>query len=227
MDWVASGSSGGSSSPDAKKSKKEAKQKKEKGGGGGRNELPPHYRAAMAQICRLSRDVEILKACNYLSCKAPATNELVVAGLRAGKDYSAAVRGNPQHKMGKPHCHVFGAMVNALLKELEAGVTSGARADLQPSYEVVKGFCGQIKKAQDLEDKVFHCVIRVQYKKDTVKIEWHVTNHTATLSEIMMNALKYSGAEQYLGAGPKNPNERKIGNFLSKKKGEEEDSDEE
>ena len=61
---------------------------------------------------------------------------------------------------------------------------------------------------------------KVVAKKDTVKIEWHVTNHTATLSEIMMNALKYSGAEQYLGAGPKNPNERKIGNFLSKKKGQ-------
>ena len=229
MEWVAqsgSGSSGGSGTPDAKKAKTKNKDKKGKGGGGS-GELPPHYKAIAAQLCRVSRDVEALKACTFLSCKSPASNSIVQAGLGAGKNYSKMVKDVKDHGKGKPHCHVFGAMVNALLAELAAGLSGPRAAELQGSHETVKNFCAMIKKPQDLEEKVLHCVLRLQYKKEFVKVEWHVTSHTTILSEILMGALKYAGSEQYLGAGPKNPAERKLGNFLAKKKTEEEEDDEE
>ena len=56
-------STGSSSSPAAKKAKQEKKDggtKKDKGHNN--NGIPPCYKAAMAQICRLSRDVETLKS---------------------------------------------------------------------------------------------------------------------------------------------------------------------
>ena len=54
--------------------------------------MPPHYKAALAQLGRISMDVEILKACNYVSLKAPATYCVSAAGLAAAEDALRAER---------------------------------------------------------------------------------------------------------------------------------------
>ena len=219
MDWVATaaaafpdkaGGGGGSSK----------KQKKHKKGENQQN-IPPCYKAAMKQLARLSRDVEVLKACCFVSCKCKATHPIPAAALAAGRAYAEMVKGKSgKHSAGKPHCHVYAAMVMALAQNLP---------QTSPHLPMVNNFIAQIKAPTDLEDKVLHCVVRRQYKDDMAKVEWHVTPHTTDLSKVLMIAMTegVEGSAQFFGPGPRNPNERKIMGYLykSKKEGDEDDDE--
>ena len=230
MDWVATSSSGtgSSSSPKGKEAKKAKKEQKAGGGGGnGKQDLPPCYRAMMTQLARVSRDVEVLKACSFVSVKVKANDAIVKAGMGAGKAYAELVKkAGKNHSHGKPHCHVFGAMMGTLHTELDNGVKAAVQLpNIEIGRDTVSSFLSAHKgSAKLLEDKISHCVIRKQYKEETVKVESHITPAISTVSIILLEAWKHAGSEQYYGAGPRNPNERKFTNFLSKKKKEEDES---
>ena len=225
MDWIATGEgssstsgggSGGSSSPN-KKQKKKGPKGNGGGGGDGKGSYPPAYKAALAQICRVSRDVETLKSVAYVSIEAPAAHGIPKGGLEAGKNYNLMTQNNKKHDKGKPHCHVFGALCRETMKDCQVGT---------PVKAVMENFVNGITSPQMLEPLVQQCQVRKMYDESKVKISWNVTEKTKEVSEIMIAALKNAGATQHYGAAPKNPNERKMARVLGSKKFEEEDSDE-
>ena len=107
--------------------------------------------------------------------------------------------------------------MNATHKDMQPG----------PAKECLANFCVKIKRAQDLETMVQYSMARPQYKTDYTKISWNMTEANKEVSELMIACMVSGGAERYWGAAPRNPHERKIPKFLSRKTGGEDDEDDE